>query len=100
MRPVDRPDIARAATLACLVEAGVEKPGNISPAAGFADASYEDFVASAHAIGPVFAGAARAGVGETVLGAVRATRRVTATNTNRIALNTSRTDSLCLSYGV
>jgi len=82
MRPLTGAEVARAATLACLLEAGVAKPGNVSPAAGFADTTYEDFVASAHAIGPAFAGAGRAGVGETVLEAVRATRRTVATNTN------------------
>jgi len=75
-------EVARAATLACLVEAAVEKPGNVSPAAAFSDTTYEDFVASADAIGPALAGAERAGVGETVLRAVRETRLRVATNTN------------------
>ncbi len=82
MKPLSGVVVARAATLACLVEAAVEKPGNVSPTAGFADTTYEDFVASAEAIGPALADAGNAGVGETVLRAVRETRLRVATNTN------------------
>lgn len=82
MKPLGGAEVARAVTLACLIEAGVAKPGNVSPASGFADTTHEDFVASAHAIGPAFAGAGEACVGETVLRAVRDTRRAVATNTN------------------
>jgi triphosphoribosyl-dephospho-CoA synthase len=82
MRPLSGAEVAAAARLACLVEAAVEKPGNVSPAAGFADTTHEDFVASAAAIGPALADAGRAGVGETVLRAVRDTRLRVATNTN------------------
>ena len=45
-------EIAWAAQLACLFEASVDKPGNVSPRVGFADARFEDFAASAVAIGP------------------------------------------------
>ena len=71
-----------AAQLACLYEATAEKPGNVSPAASFADASYADFVASAVAVGPAFAEAGGAPVGRTVLRAVSDTRRLVTTNTN------------------
>lgn len=75
-------EIAWAAQLACLYEAGADKPGNVSPRARFGDARYEDFVASAVAVGPAFRDAGRAGVGATVLRAVTDTRRLVATNTN------------------
>ncbi|HSL95411.1 MAG TPA: triphosphoribosyl-dephospho-CoA synthase, partial [Thermoleophilia bacterium] len=82
MKPLSGAEVARAGRLACLVEAAVEKPGNVSPAAAFLDTTYEDFVASAQAIGPSLADAGRADVGETVLRAVRETRLRVATNTN------------------
>jgi triphosphoribosyl-dephospho-CoA synthase len=75
-------EIAWAAQLACLFEVGVDKPGNVSPRAGFEDARYEDFVVSAVAVGPAFRDAGERTVGETVLDAVTATRRLVATNTN------------------
>ena len=75
-------EIAWAAQLACLFEVGVEKPGNVSPRVGFADARFEDFAASAVAIGPAMGDAGLAGVGETIARAAAATRRLVATNTN------------------
>ena len=42
---------ARAAQLACLLEASAPKPGNVSPGVSFGDTTYEDFLASAAAIG-------------------------------------------------
>src|SRR3989442_13540233 len=45
-------DVAAAAQLACLLEASAPKPGNVSPFASFRDTTYEDFLASAPAIGP------------------------------------------------
>jgi triphosphoribosyl-dephospho-CoA synthase len=74
--------IAVLAQAACLIEASAPKPGNVSPARGFADTSYEDFLLSAAAIGPAFRRAARARVGATVLRAVQDTRRVVGVNTN------------------
>ena len=50
-------DVAAAAQLACLLEASAPKPGNVSPGRPFADARYEDFLASAVAIGEPLAGA-------------------------------------------
>jgi len=77
-----RPAIALAATLACLLEASAEKVGNVTPTRSFADARFEDFVASARALGPAIAEAGSAGVGRAVLNAVGATRRQVGTNTN------------------
>ena len=75
-------DVAAAAQLACLLEASAPKPGNVSPGRHFADTRYEDFLASAAAIGGPFAGAGERGVGATVRLAIEATRRWTASNTN------------------
>jgi triphosphoribosyl-dephospho-CoA synthase len=74
--------VAAAAQLACVLEASAEKPGNITPRHDFADTSYEDMLRSAIAIGPELARAGERGVGETVLAAVLATRRVAGANTN------------------
>lgn len=72
--------VAGAAQLACLLEASAPKPGNVSPGKHFADARYEDFLASAVAIGPAFA--ADLPLGETILAAIRATSQWTRSNTN------------------
>src|SRR4051794_12098600 len=74
--------VAGAAQLACVLEVGADKPGNITPRHDFADTSYEDMVASAVAIGPELGRAAERGVGATVLAAVHATGRVAGANTN------------------
>lgn len=74
--------IAWAATAACLLEAGAEKPGNVTPTREFRDTTYTDFLLSALAVGPVLGRAGRLPVGELVLRAVAATRAVTAANTN------------------
>jgi len=70
------------AQLACIWEATARKPGNVHPGRDFADVSYADFLQSAAAIGPVLEAAPTHRVGDTVLNAVRATRRVVASNTN------------------
>ena len=75
-------EIGWAAQLACLFEVSIEKPGNVSPRVGFADARFEDFAASAVAIGPALAAAGPAAVGETIARAAADTRRLVATNTN------------------
>jgi triphosphoribosyl-dephospho-CoA synthase len=75
-------DVASAVQLACLLEVAAPKPGNVSPGRAFGDMRYEDFLASAAAIGPAFLAADRQGLGATILAAVEATRRWTATNTN------------------
>jgi triphosphoribosyl-dephospho-CoA synthase len=75
-------DVAAAAQLACLLEASAPKPGNVSPGRHFADTRYEDFLASAAAIGQPLAGAGTRSVGATVRSAVESTRRWTNSNTN------------------
>jgi triphosphoribosyl-dephospho-CoA synthase len=71
-----------AATLACVWEVTAPKPGNVYRGADFDDVSFEDFINSAVVIGPIFERAHDAGVGRTVLEAVRATRETVGTNTN------------------
>jgi triphosphoribosyl-dephospho-CoA synthase len=78
----DNVDVAVAAQLACLLEASAPKPGNVSPGRHFADVRYEDFLASAAAIGGPLAGAGTRPLGATVRLAVEATARWTRTNTN------------------
>jgi triphosphoribosyl-dephospho-CoA synthase len=75
-------DVAAAAQLACLLEATAPKPGNVSPGLNFADAAYEDFLASAAAIGAPLAGVGTRPLGPTVRLAVEATARWTRSNTN------------------
>ena len=75
-------DIATAAQLACLLEASAPKPGNVSPGRHFADVRYEDFLASAAAIGVPFADAGSRPVGATILRAATATSQWTRSNTN------------------
>jgi triphosphoribosyl-dephospho-CoA synthase len=74
--------VAAAAQLACLLEVSAPKPGNVSPFAGFRDASYEDFLASAAAIGPALTAAAERSLGATIHAAVEATARWAPSNTN------------------
>ena len=74
--------VAGAAQLACLLEASAPKPGNVSPGRPFADLRFEDFLASAVAIGEPLAGAGTRPVGATVRLAIDATRRWTRSNTN------------------
>jgi triphosphoribosyl-dephospho-CoA synthase len=75
-------DVGAAAQLACLLEATAPKPGNVSPGVSFADTAYEDFLASAAAIGHALGTAASRPLGETIRLAVEATRRWTNANTN------------------
>jgi len=74
--------ISRAVQMACLLEVSGEKPGNITRRSDFNDSCFEDFIISAAAVGPAFAAAPRAGVGETILRAVQDTRRFVGVNTN------------------
>jgi len=73
---------AAAAQLACLLEVSAPKPGNVSPGRHFADARYEDFLASAAAIGGPFAGVAERPLGQTIRLAIEATAGWTESNTN------------------
>ena len=75
-------DVAAAAQLACLLEASAPKPGNVSPFASFRDATYEDFLASAAAIGPALSLAGERSLGATIRAAVEATARWVPSNTN------------------
>jgi triphosphoribosyl-dephospho-CoA synthase len=75
-------EAGEAAQLACLLEASAPKPGNVSPGRPFHDTSYEDFLASAVAIGPAMADAGTVPLGTTIRAAVSATRRLTRANTN------------------
>lgn len=75
-------DVAVVAQLACLLEVSAPKPGNVSPGRHFADARYEDFLASATAIGEPLAGAAERGLGASVRRAIETTGRWTRSNTN------------------
>lgn len=75
-------ELAAMVQLACVLEAGAAKPGNVSPGHPFADMRFEDFVASAMAIGPVLGCAASRPLGATVLQAVQASSRWTPRNTN------------------
>ena len=72
MTRVTVPDVSAAAQLACLLEASAAKPGNVSPGCHFADARYEDFLASAAAIGRPFANAGARSLGATVRSAIDA----------------------------
>jgi triphosphoribosyl-dephospho-CoA synthase len=74
--------VAAAAQLACLLEVSAPKPGNVSPGLHFHDTRYEDFLASAVAIGPALAAAGARPLGATIRAAIEATRRVTGRNTN------------------
>ena len=74
--------IATAAQFACLLEASAAKPGNVSPGRPFRDMRYEDFLASAAAIGPAFLAAGEQPLGRTIRHAIEATRRLTPVNTN------------------
>jgi triphosphoribosyl-dephospho-CoA synthase len=77
-----RINLGLAAQLACLLEVSAPKPGNVSPGRHFANLRYEDFLASALAIGEPMAGAGERGVGATVRLAVEASQSLTRSNTN------------------
>src|SRR2546422_5458853 len=68
-------DVAAAAQLACLLEASAPKPGNVSPFASFRDATYEDFLASAAAIGPALVAAGGRSLGGPIRAGVEGTPR-------------------------
>lgn len=75
-------EVAAAGQLACLLEVSAPKPGNVSPGLHFHDTRYEDFLASAVAIGPALAGAGSRPLGTTIRTAVEDTARWTRSNTN------------------
>ena len=75
-------DVAAAVQLACLLEVSAPKPGNVSPGRHFVDLRYEDFLASAVAIGEPLGGADSRPLGATIRLAIEATARWTRSNTN------------------
>ena len=75
-------EVAAAGQLACLLEVSAPKPGNVSPERHFHDTRYEDFLASAVAIGPALSGAGQNPLGRTIRRAIEDTRRWTSSNTN------------------
>ena len=79
---MDSDKIALAAEMACLLEVNAEKPGNVTRRKDFDKLCFEDFIISAAAVGPAFRRAHDVPVGETILRAVRATRRFVGVNTN------------------
>ena len=74
--------VAAAVQLACLLEVSAPKPGNVSPGRPFSDTRFEDFLASAAAIGMPFATLRHRPLGQTVRIAVDATARWVGVNTN------------------
>jgi triphosphoribosyl-dephospho-CoA synthase len=78
-RPVN---VGLAAQLACLLEASAPKPGNVSPGRHFSDLRYEDFLASALAIGEPMARAGEQSVGVTIRKSIEATAQWSPSNTN------------------
>jgi triphosphoribosyl-dephospho-CoA synthase len=75
-------EVAAAAQLACLLEVSAPKPGNVSLGRNFHDTRYEDFLASAVAIGPAMAAAGERPLGATIRAAVEETGRWARSNTN------------------
>ena len=78
-RPVN---VGLAAQLACLLEASAPKPGNVSPGRHFSDLRYEDFLASALAIGEPMAQAGQQTVGVTIRRSIEITAQWSRSNTN------------------
>jgi len=68
--------------LSLLMEATARKPGNVHPGAAYADLTYQDFVSSAQAIAPILVQARSVSVGETILSAVTASKKHSASNSH------------------
>jgi triphosphoribosyl-dephospho-CoA synthase len=83
MRPAEEKiSISQCATLACLWEATVPKPGNVHRGADFENTSFYDFITSASAVGSVMQQAETLRVGELIYQSIAATRRLVRSNTN------------------
>ncbi len=67
---------------ACRLEATAEKPGNVHPGASFPDLDHAELVAAGRAIAPAIDAAPSHPLGQTILAAVTASRRVTRSNAN------------------
>ncbi len=78
----DRRSLSQLIETACAMEVMSPKPGNVAPGQEFPGASIDDFLRSARAIALVLAEAGERTLGDTVLNAVLATRRVVNHNTN------------------
>lgn len=76
------PPVALLVQTACLWEVCARKVGNVHPRADFTDASLSDFALSAAAVGTAWPETEGLSPGAAVRHLVRATRRVTNTNTN------------------
>jgi triphosphoribosyl-dephospho-CoA synthase len=81
-RALTAADVAAAAQLACLLEVSAPKPGNVCPGRHFVDLRYEDFLASAVAIGGPLRDAGVEPLGKTIRLAIKATARWSRSNTN------------------
>lgn len=75
-------DIAQSLQIACLLEAGAEKPGNITPSKSFSDLNYRHFLFSAAAVFPAFLNIKNKSVGEMIYEAVKETHSLIDSNTN------------------
>ena len=75
-------DVGVVTQLACLLEVSAPKPGNVCPGRHFADARYEDFLASAAAIGGPLSGAGTRPLGATIRLAIESTANWAESNTN------------------
>ena len=60
MKPKAEQQISRLVQLACVLEACAPKPGNVNLYHDFCDASLEDYLLSAAALGSAFENAAQA----------------------------------------
>jgi len=74
--------IAQLVQEACIREVCAPKPGNVNRYHDFSDASFDDFLLSAIAIGPAFENAGNVCVGRTILSAVEDSRQLVKSNTN------------------
>lgn len=74
--------LAQLAQMACIREACAPKPGSVNRRHDFTDASLEDFIISAIAIGPSLENAADASIGQTVWQAIQDTQQWVHSNTN------------------
>ena len=79
---MSRFSIGQCAELACLLEVTASKPGNVHRGADLEGLTFDDFVISAVAIGPIMNTASTRRLGATVADSIRATRQFVTTNTN------------------
>jgi triphosphoribosyl-dephospho-CoA synthase len=77
-------ELQRQISLACVLEASADKPGNVTPRHDFPDMTFADLVRSALALATVFETdhVRETGVGQLIADGVRVTATVAAANTN------------------